>query len=57
MIHSIRIARKGGKVVCGNCGRRVESGEVYVRVKKKSYCLLCEGPGKKMWENLAKESE
>ena len=52
MIHTIKIAKKGGKVLCRNCGRRVCPGTAYIRAGKKNYCALCDGPGKKSWEAL-----
>ena len=54
-IHSIRVARKGGKVICANCGTRVEPGTAYVHVNKKSYCVCCEGPGKAIWNSCEGE--
>ena len=52
MIKSLRIVKKGGRVVCSNCGRRVHPGTVYIRIGRKNYCVVCEGPGKETWEAL-----
>ena len=52
MIKSIRIARKGGRITCYNCGSRVRPGITYIRIGKKNYCVMCEGPGKEIWEAL-----
>lgn len=51
---SIRIAKKGGRVVCCFCGVRIQPGMVYVRIgsRKSSYCIMCNGPGNEAWEEL-----
>ena len=52
MIKSLRIVKKGGRVVCCNCGKRVQPGMAYVRIGGNNYCIMCEGPGKEAWEAL-----
>ncbi|MCL4336293.1 MAG: hypothetical protein M1344_03575 [Candidatus Thermoplasmatota archaeon] len=52
MIKSLRIVKKGGRVVCCNCGDRVQPGTAYVRIGRKNYCIMCEGPGKEAWEAM-----
>jgi late competence protein required for DNA uptake (superfamily II DNA/RNA helicase) len=50
MIKSLRIVKKRGRVICCNCGRGVQSGTAYVRIGRKNYCVMCEGPGKETRE-------
>ena len=52
MIHTFHIARKNGRIVCNNCGRRVMPGGVYISIGSSRYCVACEGPGKRGWEAL-----
>lgn len=52
MFYTIRIAKKGGRVLCHNCGTRVMPGSVYIKISGLNYCTLCDGPGKKAWEEL-----
>ena len=52
MLKEVRIARKGGRIICENCGNRVYPGIAYIRIGKKNYCVMCEGPGKEIWEAL-----
>ena len=52
MIKSLRIVKKRGWLICCNCGRGVQSGTAYVRIGRKNYCVMCEGPGKDAWEAL-----
>ena len=52
MIKSLRIVKKGGRVLCCNCGGKVQPGMAYVRIGRKNYCVMCEGPGKEAWEAL-----
>ena len=50
MIHTMKVAKKGGKVLCRSCGRRVLPGDAYVRIGRKNFCVVCDGPGRKAWE-------
>ena len=52
MIYKVRIARKGGKVICRNCERRIRPGYAYIRVKRASYCVMCDGPRRHVWREL-----
>ena len=50
MTYEAKVARKHGKVICRNCGKKVMPGNVYIKSKKATYCIECDGLGKELWD-------